>query len=566
MTGPIPCVIYAAKSTEDKHGSIPTQIEDCRELAERNGWQVVGEPFSDEAFSAYSGNRGPGLDQAKKVAASTAAEHGRCALVAQDADRFARGAGDAQDAADHLGEVYFAMKRQSVELWTVRSGKLDPLRAALEGERSHDESARKTQSVKAGKRRQAERGEHLGGPIPDGYRRESYVDDRGEARKQVVVDPDRADVVRRIFKLAAEGVPDAELARRLNADGVTTRKGNPWTRRAVQDLLTRPFYAGRITYEGDTYEGKHDALIPPAEHDRLIAARAVRDLGEGKHTVGRPARLHALQGLATCGECERRLISRTSSYRRKDGTKARQYVCPGYAAANGSCGATTFDAPAVDEAVLSALDELVPDFQRWLGQIDQRQTNEREQLEMLRDRCLADRDQQARKVEAVEAKWSGYVTEGEDRKADTVLPIVEREREALAQLQTRAQAAQDAASEVPTALPTDAVLDFANALQAALDGVDVDGTMAAVNVELRRTFGRFLIQRDEGGVRITPELHLSVAQALMDQAKVEGGERHGGFRSGKDWPGQVSGPDATPPMKWLRAAMTDCQQLDHAHG
>src|SRR5436190_4096432 len=99
-------VIYAAKSTEDKHGSIPTQLEDCRALAEREGWTVEAE-FSDEAFSAYSGNRGPGLASARERAAKLANEHGRCILVAQDADRFARGSGDAPGAADHVGELYF---------------------------------------------------------------------------------------------------------------------------------------------------------------------------------------------------------------------------------------------------------------------------------------------------------------------------------------------------------------------------------------------------------------------------------------------------------------------------
>ena len=118
-------VIYAAKSTEDKHGSIPTQLEDCRARAEREGWEVVGE-FTDEAFSAYHGNRGPGLERAKALAVATAAEHGRCVLVAQDADRFARGAGDAPGAADHLGEVYFAMRRQGVALWSVRTGRTRP--------------------------------------------------------------------------------------------------------------------------------------------------------------------------------------------------------------------------------------------------------------------------------------------------------------------------------------------------------------------------------------------------------------------------------------------------------
>src|SRR5215204_4322023 len=140
----VPAVLYAAKSTEDVHGSIPTQLRDARTFAEAQGFEVVdGGELSDEAFSAYSGNRGPGLERAKELAAKTAAEHGRCVLVVQDADRFARGAGDAPGAADHLGEVYFAMKRQGVELWTVRSGRLDLLRAAIEGERANDESARK---------------------------------------------------------------------------------------------------------------------------------------------------------------------------------------------------------------------------------------------------------------------------------------------------------------------------------------------------------------------------------------------------------------------------------------
>jgi hypothetical protein len=97
-------VVYAAKSTEDKHGSIPTQLEDCRRRAEREGWQVVAE-FRDEAFSACSGNRGPGLERAKALAAAPAAKSGRCILIAQDADRLAPGTGDARGAANHLSEV-----------------------------------------------------------------------------------------------------------------------------------------------------------------------------------------------------------------------------------------------------------------------------------------------------------------------------------------------------------------------------------------------------------------------------------------------------------------------------
>ena len=57
---PTAAVLYAAKSTEDKRGSIPTQLDDGRKLAEAEGLEVVAE-YSDEAASAYSGDRGPEL-------------------------------------------------------------------------------------------------------------------------------------------------------------------------------------------------------------------------------------------------------------------------------------------------------------------------------------------------------------------------------------------------------------------------------------------------------------------------------------------------------------------------
>lgn len=39
--GPNPAVLYAAKSTEDKHGSIPTQLADCRAAVQ--GREIVDE-------------------------------------------------------------------------------------------------------------------------------------------------------------------------------------------------------------------------------------------------------------------------------------------------------------------------------------------------------------------------------------------------------------------------------------------------------------------------------------------------------------------------------------------
>jgi hypothetical protein len=57
-----PAILYGAKSTQDRHRSLVTQLEDACEFAEENDWKILAE-YKDEGFSAYSGNRGPGLAQ-----------------------------------------------------------------------------------------------------------------------------------------------------------------------------------------------------------------------------------------------------------------------------------------------------------------------------------------------------------------------------------------------------------------------------------------------------------------------------------------------------------------------
>jgi DNA invertase Pin-like site-specific DNA recombinase len=75
MSENVRAAIYCAKSTEDRNASLPEQLGDCRQMAAENGWTIVGE-FSDEKFSAYNGNRGPGLEAAKRCAIEAARASG----------------------------------------------------------------------------------------------------------------------------------------------------------------------------------------------------------------------------------------------------------------------------------------------------------------------------------------------------------------------------------------------------------------------------------------------------------------------------------------------------------
>jgi DNA invertase Pin-like site-specific DNA recombinase len=157
---PAPAVLYAAKSDEDIHGSIPTQLEDGRALAEREGLDIV-DRFFDEAASAYKGDRGPELERAVARTAQLATEFGESALVVQHSDRLARGDGR---VAKHLVEYALWALKANVRILSVQDPQRfsDLLYAVVTGQRNHEASKRKGQATAAGHRRRFESGKRLG--------------------------------------------------------------------------------------------------------------------------------------------------------------------------------------------------------------------------------------------------------------------------------------------------------------------------------------------------------------------------------------------------------------------
>jgi DNA invertase Pin-like site-specific DNA recombinase len=200
-------VIYAAKSTVDERGSIPDQLADGRKLAAERELEAAGErEFWDEDKSAFHGNRGEGLVKAMAACERLSAEDGSCALVVQRSDRLARG--DAKKAR-HLVEVVTWALRHDVQLFSVQDPAAFPdyadpnmklLLGALSGMAGNQESEKKSQSVRKGMRRRAERGQWVGGHPPFGYEHRDRHPETGKPTGPLVVVPAQAEVVRRIFK------------------------------------------------------------------------------------------------------------------------------------------------------------------------------------------------------------------------------------------------------------------------------------------------------------------------------------------------------------------------------
>ena len=302
-----PCVIYAAKSTEDKHASIPEQITDCHAMAAEQGWEVVG-VFSDEGFSAYSGNRGPDLLAAQDLAARVAAERGVIAMLcAQAHDRFARGAGDRPGAPQSLGELWHANRRRNVHLRTVEDDEemRDEASVAMIGRRAYIDSQRKSKAVSKGMARRAARGQHNG-------RGSLGFANVGGTFEQI---PHEVALVERVVAEYLAGRSQQRIAKALNACDAKTKFGGKWHQATVAKVLKNPHIAGLNTAGDAPCPCGHEAIISVETWRKVQALMASIQRTPGGARGGRPSLGSHIfrKGFLRCGACGESLVPRSDS-------------------------------------------------------------------------------------------------------------------------------------------------------------------------------------------------------------------------------------------------------------
>jgi site-specific DNA recombinase len=197
----------------------------------------------------------------------------------------------------------------------------DALSAVLEAwAESHNEELR--EKVRAALRRKAVRGEVLGRP-PYGYR-------VGPKNRLEVVD-DEAVVVRYIFRLYLhEGIGIRLISRRLNEEGLRTRRNRPWSMVSIRDILRNRAYLGTYQRLGVRVPGTHPPLVSPDDFRRVQERLSDRRTNYSPRNVSG----FLLSGLAHCSVCGNRMIgvSRRQSWtRRTDGSEQvasyRYYQC-----------------------------------------------------------------------------------------------------------------------------------------------------------------------------------------------------------------------------------------------
>jgi site-specific DNA recombinase len=300
--------------------SIPAQREACKRYAERHGAVVVRE-YVEPGVSGGSLLKRAAF---RRMIDEIGEQRDVDLVIVWSVSRWARNQEDhwvARGLITKAGAKLVSVKEPIGEE-TSHGILLEGVMAAAAAARRIEIS----EEVKRGIKRKVEVG-GTNGLAPIGYLNVREPLPQGGEVRTIVIDAERAPIVRWAFKTYATGLYSlSDIMVLLEARGLTTRATRrhgprPLTLSRVHRLLTNPYYAGYVTHVGHVYEGRHEPLISQELFDKVQAVLvAHRHSGERdrKHQ-------HYLKGTIRCGTCGSQLV-----YSRNNGNGGvyEYFVCP----------------------------------------------------------------------------------------------------------------------------------------------------------------------------------------------------------------------------------------------
>lgn len=304
----------------DEGFSIPAQREANKKKAMSMG-AIVGKEFVDRGASAKSADR-PQLQAMLEYVKENADRVDY--VIVHKVDRLARNRDDDSDIMRTLRECGVQLVSASESIDDTPAGML------LHGIMSSIAefySQNLATEVKKGLGEKVKSGGTVS-KAPIGYQNVRLVDDKGREERTVILDPERAPLIKLAFEEYATGNwTVADLAEHLAACGLNTRStpripSQPITLKTLHKVMVNPYYKGVVTYKGIEYKGAHEALIDTETWDKVQSILASRINGE--RNLKHP---HFLKGSVYCAYCGERLI--VSNEKKKDGTVYPYFVCNG---------------------------------------------------------------------------------------------------------------------------------------------------------------------------------------------------------------------------------------------
>lgn len=201
---------------------------------------------------------------------------------------------------------------------------------------------------------------HGGGFTPIGY---DYVD--GE----LIVDEYEAMQVKKVHALFLQGLPINSIQMIMNKK-YTNKHGSWRSHSAVRNVLTNVLYIGKIEWQGDYYDGRHEPILDADTFNKSVkrynAISWTKGSGEHKH---RPFQAkHLLTGLLFCGNCGARYFAKGNHSGRGENRRYHPYyTCYSRAKTqkrmviDPACKNKTYPVTGLDEVINNEIKKLVFD-------------------------------------------------------------------------------------------------------------------------------------------------------------------------------------------------------------
>ncbi len=259
--------IYARYSSHlQDPRSIPDQIALCEERIRARGGTVAG-IYTDSTSTGQTLHERPGLAQMLQDAKAGLFD----AIYTEALDRISRIQTDTSGIYDRL--VF-----HDLDLVTIEEGEVQPIHIAFKGVMNQGQLVALASKTRRGQMGRVREG-RAGGGLSYGYNVANRVGPDGKLTRGLrTVNREQAKVVRRIFRLYADGASPRNIAALLNADGIPGPRKGLWTAYTINGrprrgtgILNNELYRGRIVFNRTRKKrnpdtGKHVARDnPPAE-------------------------------------------------------------------------------------------------------------------------------------------------------------------------------------------------------------------------------------------------------------------------------------------------------------
>ncbi|MBQ3077800.1 MAG: recombinase family protein [Clostridia bacterium] len=326
-------------------------------IADKEHWELA-DLYADESVTGTSAEKRPEFQRMLEDCRQGRVDK----ILTKSVSRFARNAKECLETVRELKALGISVhfEEQGIDSAKVTGELLTSIFAALAQTESESISGNMRWSYQ--KRMQA--GTFIPPVLPYGYAREG---------NRIVIDEERAAVVRRIFRDYLSGVSTEALAQQLSAERVPCRYGDTrWSANAVRYILSNEKYAGdslwQKYYTTDTLpyrcrlnKGERQAYFAESTHPpilpRDVVQAAQRLLSERQTAI--PEKRHDDQVFCRrihCGHCG-------NLFRRNPRGHAVYWACIGHERrAEVDCSVTQIPETAIQEAFLRLYHRL-----RWHG-------------------------------------------------------------------------------------------------------------------------------------------------------------------------------------------------------